>query len=333
MPWGDFAPGAVPEVRLFADTFADPLTAPAGALSELDRQIRRLRDTGDASRRHLRPAHVHHRAPRDGSARCRSDQRIGAEESIGIKQALWRDASKHAPAHTVFTTNTSTLAPSAMVDFVDRPEQFLTLHFAIGVWDSNISEVMGHPGTDPAVFSRVLTFAEEIGLVPIPIGKEQNGYIINSLIVPWCTAALDLLVRGVSNVESIDRTWMITLQSGIGPCGMMDRMGLGVVYRIAKLIGEAEPGHPALESARYIDADVHPARPLRGGEWPRLLQLPESGLRSARLPLNLESRSRATNDHAIGAAADSPHLPGQRRGRGERAWPGSGSRATERSRS
>jgi RimJ/RimL family protein N-acetyltransferase len=32
--------------------------------------------------------------------------------------------------------------------------------------------------------------------------------------VPWCTAALDLLVRQVSDFESIDRTWMITLQSG-----------------------------------------------------------------------------------------------------------------------
>ena len=176
-------------------------------------------------------------------------------ESIGIKESFWRDASTHAPPHTVFTTNTSTLAPSALVDFVDRPQLFLALHFAIGVWDANIGEVMGHPGTDPAVFADVLAFADEIGLVPIPIHKEQNGYIINSLIVPWCTAALDLLVRGVSDVESIDRTWMITLQSGIGPCGMMDRMGLGVVYHVAKLLGDAVPGHPALESARYIDEE------------------------------------------------------------------------------
>ena len=63
------------------------------------------------------------------------------------------------------------------------------MHFAIGVWDSNIGEVMGHAATDPAVFERVVTFAEEIGLVPVPIRKEQNGYIVNSLIVPWCTAA------------------------------------------------------------------------------------------------------------------------------------------------
>jgi 3-hydroxybutyryl-CoA dehydrogenase len=174
-------------------------------------------------------------------------------ESLPIKESFWREASRHAPARTVFTTNTSTLPPSALAGFVDRPQTFLALHFAIGVWDSNIGEVMGHPGTDPAVFERLLKFAEEIGLVPIPIRKEQNGYIINSLIVPWCTAALDLLVRGVSDVESIDRTCMSTLQTGMGPCGMMDRMGLGVVYHVAKLIGETTPNTQALESARYLD--------------------------------------------------------------------------------
>ena len=174
-------------------------------------------------------------------------------ESISIKESFWREASSHAPEHAVFTTNTSTLPPSALAGFVDRPEKFLALHFAIGVWDSNIGEVMGHPDTDPAVFEDLLQFAEEIGLVPIPLRKEHSGYVINSLLVPWCTAALELLVSGVSDVESIDRTWMITLQSGMGPFGMMDRMGLGVVYHVAKLVGETTPSTQALESARYLD--------------------------------------------------------------------------------
>ncbi len=102
----------------------------------------------------VRSADLHHRSG-DRSARRRSDQRIGT----GIDRdqgSLLARASRHAPPHTVFTTNTSTLAPSALASFVDRPQQFLALHFAIGVWDANIGEVMGHPGTDPAVFSQVL---------------------------------------------------------------------------------------------------------------------------------------------------------------------------------
>jgi 3-hydroxyacyl-CoA dehydrogenase len=174
-------------------------------------------------------------------------------ESVSIKESFWREASRHAPERTVFTTNSSTLPPSALTGFVDRPQKFLALHFAIGVWDSNIGEVMGHPGTDSAVFESLLQFAEEIGLVPIPLRKEQSGYIVNSLLVPWCTAALELLVSGVSDVQSIDRTWMITLQSGMGPFGMIDRMGIGVVYHVAKLIAETTPNTQALASARYLD--------------------------------------------------------------------------------
>lgn len=174
-------------------------------------------------------------------------------ESLEIKESFWREASRNAPERTVFTSNSSTLPPSALASFVDRPRQFLALHFAIGVWDSNIGEVMGHPDTDEDVFESVLEFAAEIGLVPIPIRKEQSGYIINSLLVPWCTAALELVVRGVSDFQSIDRTWMITLGTGMGPFGMMDRMGLGVVYHVAKLIGETTPNTQALESARYLD--------------------------------------------------------------------------------
>ena len=41
-------PGAAPEARLLADTFADPLTASARALAELDDEIRKLRDIDDA---------------------------------------------------------------------------------------------------------------------------------------------------------------------------------------------------------------------------------------------------------------------------------------------
>ena len=67
-------------------------------------------------------------------------------ESMAIKESFWRDASRHASKHTVFTTNTSTLTPSQLVHFVDRPRQFLALHFAIGVWDSNIGESWGTPG-------------------------------------------------------------------------------------------------------------------------------------------------------------------------------------------
>jgi 3-hydroxybutyryl-CoA dehydrogenase len=234
----DAIPAGLEKGKAFHREYAEHFVKQRGATREqIDDTVARLTYTTDLAA-----------AVRDADLISES-----VPESIPIKESFWREASRYAPARTVFTTNTSTLAPSALAGFVDRPQKFLALHFAIGVWDSNIGEVMGHPGTDPDVFERLLAFAGEIGLIPIPIRKEQNGYIINSLIVPWCTAALDLLVRGVSDFQSIDRTWMISLQSGMGPCGMMDRMGLGVVHHVAKLIGETTPNTRALESARYLE--------------------------------------------------------------------------------
>jgi len=43
------------------------------------------------------------------------------------------------------------------------------------------------------------------------------------------------------------------MQAGIGPFGMMDRIGLGVVYHLAELIGGTKESKEALEYARYID--------------------------------------------------------------------------------
>src|SRR5262245_60290214 len=39
-------------------------------------------------------------------------------ESLAVKESFWREVSRHAPTHTVFTTNTSTLPPTALAGFV-----------------------------------------------------------------------------------------------------------------------------------------------------------------------------------------------------------------------
>ncbi|MCZ6520318.1 MAG: 3-hydroxyacyl-CoA dehydrogenase, partial [Bacteroidetes bacterium] len=138
-------------------------------------------------------------------------------ENLDIKKSFYRELSKVAPEKTIFTSNSSTLIPSEMVDAVERPEKFLALHFANGIWDANVGEVMGHPDTDLEIFNRVVEFAKEIGMVPIPIHKEQNGYVINSLLGPLLSAAGNLLVNEVADYETIDKTWMITSGTKMGP--------------------------------------------------------------------------------------------------------------------
>lgn len=173
-------------------------------------------------------------------------------ESIEIKRNFYEELAKVAPDKTIFTTNSSTTLPSDYAAFTGRPEKFLALHFANGIWDANVGEVMGHEGTDPEIFDRVLEFAKEIGMVPIPIKKEQNGYVLNSLLVPLLDAAGDLLFRGVSDAESIDKTWMISTGAKVGPFGIMDAVGMETMYNIGMLWGEKLGDQDKIDRSNWI---------------------------------------------------------------------------------
>lgn len=151
-------------------------------------------------------------------------------ERLDIKQQTWEAVAAVAPAHTIFATNSSTLLPSDIAPFTGRPEKFLALHFANEVWKFNVGEVMGHEGTDPEVFEAVAAFAAEIGMVPVRIHKEQPGYVLNSLLVPFLDAAAQLFVKGIASPEDIDNTWRIATGAPSGPFQIFDVVGMMTPY-------------------------------------------------------------------------------------------------------
>ncbi|WP_041695086.1 3-hydroxyacyl-CoA dehydrogenase [Alicyclobacillus acidocaldarius] len=160
-----------------------------------------------------------------------------------VKREFYERLGKVAPAHTVFATNSSTLLPSQFAEATGRPEKFLALHFANSIWRHNTAEVMRHPGTDEQVFRDVIEFARAIGMVPLPLHKEQPGYILNSLLVPFLEAAQMLWVNEVADPETIDKTWMIATGAKEGPFAILDTVGIRTAYNIAS--GKAKAGNEA----------------------------------------------------------------------------------------
>ncbi|MEK3783583.1 3-hydroxyacyl-CoA dehydrogenase [Paenibacillus sp. FSL R5-0810] len=160
-------------------------------------------------------------------------------EVVSIKTEFYAKLGQAAPAKTVFATNSSTLLPSQFADATGRPERFLALHFANEIWKNNTAEIMKHPGTDMQVFQDVIDFAKAIGMVALPLHKEQPGYILNSLLVPLLEAAQRLLVREVADVETIDKTWMVATGAPLGPFAILDVVGITTAYNIGQAKAEA----------------------------------------------------------------------------------------------
>ena len=138
-------------------------------------------------------------------------------------------------------------------DATGRPDRFLALHFANEIWIHNIAEIMGHAGTDAAVYDAVVEFAQRIGMEPIKLQKEQPGYVVNSLLVPFLTAAQTLIAKGVADPETIDKTWRIATGAPSGPLRMLDIIGLNTAYDIAAAGDEQARANARYLKEHYID--------------------------------------------------------------------------------
>lgn len=160
-------------------------------------------------------------------------------EILEIKQSFYKEVSQVAGKETIFASNSSTMIPSQLVNFTDRPGKYLHLHFANEIWRLNIAEIMKHDGTSSEVFEEVIEFAKAIGMVPIPLHKEQPGYVLNTLLVPYLKASLQLVVDEVTDPETVDRTWMISTGAPLGPFAFLDIIGPNTPYNLYKSYGEA----------------------------------------------------------------------------------------------
>jgi len=153
---------------------------------------------------------------------------------------FYKELSKHLPEEAILVTNSSTLLPSMFAQYTARPEKYLALHFANNIWANNTAEVMGHEGTSQEYYDRVVDFAEEIGMVALKLKKEQPGYILNSLLVPFLSAAEALLANEVADHKTIDLTWKLATKAPLGPFEILDIVGLTTAYNIVSLNPESK---------------------------------------------------------------------------------------------
>ena len=161
-------------------------------------------------------------------------------EDPKAKIQIYTDMKDLLPEKAVLLTNSSTLLPSTFASYTGRPDKYLALHFANTIWKNNTAEVMGHSGTDPQIFSETVQFADEINMIPLQLHKEQPGYILNSMLVPFLTAAQALLATGVSDFKTIDLTWELATGAPAGPFKILDIVGLETAYNINRMKPDAQ---------------------------------------------------------------------------------------------
>ena len=174
-----------------------------------------------------------------GEAAAEADIVIEAvKEDLAVKREVFAALDRICPPHTILTTNSSSLRISRIESATSRPGKVLNSHFVQPVWKHPFVELMGGSQTSTETMQSVKSFMESMSLLTIMVRKENTGFVFNCIWRAVKKESLRLLDQGVASVEDIDRTWMIQMESDMGPFAMMDRIGLDVVRDIEQVYYE-----------------------------------------------------------------------------------------------
>ena len=173
-------------------------------------------------------------------------------EELAVKQTVWSELGAICASHTLFTTNTSSLAPSSYAQATGRPDRFAAMHFHLPIEVNRIVDVMTNGKTSVRTMDQVQAFVEKIGMIPIRIEKESPAYLFNAMLIGYMREAIKLLVNEIGSKEDIDQVWTSITGVGAGPFVSMDYVGIDTVWRIIHGIAEREQDDKLKKCADYL---------------------------------------------------------------------------------
>jgi 3-hydroxybutyryl-CoA dehydrogenase len=158
-------------------------------------------------------------------------------EDLEVKNALWKELDALCPPHTIFASNTSSLTIAAMAAATARADRVVGLHFFNPVPVMRLVEVVRTVTTSAETFARAFAFARALGKEPIA-AKDNSGFVVNLLLVPYLLDAITQLERGVASVEDVDKGMTLGTGHPMGPFTLLDLVGLDTIHRIAEIMFE-----------------------------------------------------------------------------------------------
>jgi 3-hydroxybutyryl-CoA dehydrogenase len=158
-------------------------------------------------------------------------------ESLEAKNEIFAELDGLCGEGTIFASNTSSLTITDMAAATSRPEQFVGLHFFNPVPVMKLVEVVRTIATGQEAFDRAFAFAQALGKVPIA-AKDNSGFVVNLLLVPYMLDAIRQLENGVATVEDIDAGMTLGCGHPMGPFVLCDFVGIDTLYRISEIMFE-----------------------------------------------------------------------------------------------
>jgi 3-hydroxybutyryl-CoA dehydrogenase len=156
-------------------------------------------------------------------------------EHLGVKQQLFAELERAAPAEALLATNTSSLSVADIAAAVQEPGRVIGMHFFNPVHAMKLVEVVTHPRAAPAAVERAVAIARALGKEPIVV-QDSPGFASSRLGLALGLEAMRMLERGVASAEDIDKAMELGYNHPMGPLKVTDLVGLDVRLAIAEYL-------------------------------------------------------------------------------------------------
>jgi 3-hydroxybutyryl-CoA dehydrogenase len=158
-------------------------------------------------------------------------------EDLEVKHDLWRDLDRHAPAATIFASNTSSIAIHRLAEVVtaERRPRFLGMHFFSPVPVMPLVELIRTPLTSDATVDAIRDLSAELGKQVI-VSADRPGFIVNRILMPFLAESMRAFEQGVGTAEDIDAGARVGLNHPMGPLELADFIGLDVCLQVMRVL-------------------------------------------------------------------------------------------------
>ena len=154
-----------------------------------------------------------------------------------LKVASLKKVEENLAAGAVLASNTSSLSMSGLAAELQRPGNFLGLHFFNPVPASTLIEVVIAKQSAPAVIEAARGWVAGLGKTAVVV-NDAPGFASSRLGVAIALEAMRMVEEGVASAEDIDNAMVLGYKHPTGPLKTTDIVGLDVRLGIAEYLHE-----------------------------------------------------------------------------------------------
>jgi 3-hydroxyacyl-CoA dehydrogenase / enoyl-CoA hydratase / 3-hydroxybutyryl-CoA epimerase / enoyl-CoA isomerase len=159
-------------------------------------------------------------------------------ENQKVKKAVFAEVEGLLREDAIIASNTSTISITTLAEGLQRPQNFVGMHFFNPVHKMPLVEVIRGERSSDAAVGTTVALALKMGKTPVVV-NDCPGFFVNRVLFPYF-AGFHMLMRDGADFLAIDKA-MERFGWPMGPAYLMDVVGMDTAVHAAAVMAEGFP--------------------------------------------------------------------------------------------